>query len=740
MTVRQLERAASKGPATSTKEMTATEGPPTPPVLRPSAKIRDRHWERLAIVYVRQSSPHQVLENRESRERQYALAELAQHFGWPADRVLVIDEDQGLSGKYTENRDGFRRLLTEVTLGHVGLVLGLELSRLARSCKDWHHLVEVCAVFDTLLYDQDGVYDANDSNDRLLLGMKGAMSEYELITLRNRLERGRDNKAARGELFLHVPIGYVKSPSGEVLQEPDEQARSVVQLVFDKFEELGTAWGVFCYFKRNKIQFGHRCRCGPKRGQLEWRRPTHTRVLAVLRHPIYAGAYAYGFHRPGRRNPVSGQVEGGKWFLPPDEVRVLIQGRVPAYIGWERYLANQRRLSENRSFPGAQGAARAGRALLSGLIVCSRCGHRMNVGYHPGKTKKPHYWCDTHLFEEREQPCFGLKAPPVDDLVAQQVLRALEPAAVDLSLQAATDIQRERERLHQHWRQRLERAQYESQRAERQYQSVEPENRLVARTLEQRWEESLRQERGLREEYDRFLAATPATLSAAEAERIRAASQNISMLWHAAATIPQDRKAIVRCLVDHVVVAVEQRSEHVDVTIHWHGGFTSQHHVVRPVGLYTQLRDYDLLIERIKTLHQEGKTVPAIAERLNQEGFVPPRRRGVFTVGALAPILQRLGLVGERYRDDLLGSNEWRIRDLATQLKLPPGKVHYWATQGWVHSRKTPSGKYWIIWADDDELKRLNKLKLQCSSYTAQRHPQLVTPKARKGENGGAQS
>jgi DNA invertase Pin-like site-specific DNA recombinase len=719
--------------ARSAREISAKGDPPISPLWRPSPKIRDRHWQRLAIVYVRQSSPQQVLENRESRERQYALATLAQQFGWPADRVQVIDEDQGRSGKSGENRDGFQRLLTEVTLDHVGLVLGLELSRLARSCKDWHHLVELCAVFDTLLYDQDGVYDANDSNDRLLLGMKGAMSEYELITLRNRLERGRDNKAARGELFLHLPIGYVKSPSGEAMQEPDEQARSVVQLVFDKFEELGTAWAVFRYFLRNEIQFGYRCLRGPKRGQLRWRRPTHNRILAILRHPIYAGAYAYGFHRPGRKNPVSGQVEGGKWFLSPDEIGVLIQDRVPAYITWKQYLLNQQRIGENRSFPDSPGAARAGKALLSGLIVCGRCGHHMKVGYQPEGRKKPHYWCDTHLREDRGQPCFGLKAPPVDELVAQQVLRALEPAAVDLSLQAATDIQRERERLHQHWRQRLERAQYESQRAERQYQSVEPENRLVARTLEQRWEESLRHERQLREEYDRFLAEMPASLSEADVERIREASQNISALWHAADTTAQERKAIVRCLVERVVVQVEPHSEYVDVTIHWRGGFTSQHQVVRPVGCYTQLRDYDLLISRIKALHQEGRTVPAIADQLNREGFVPPRRRGAFSVDILAPILQRLGLVSELRRDDLLGPDEWRIRDLAAQLKVPTCKMYYWASQGWVHSRRTPSGKHWIVWADRAELARLEKLKAQSNSYTAKRNPKLVIPKTRKG-------
>ena len=558
------------------------------------------------------------------------------------------------------------------------------------------------------------------------------MSEYELITLRNRMERGRDNKAARGELFLHLPIGYVKLPSGEVALDPDEQVRGVVQLVFDKFEELGTVHGVFRYLLQNKIQLGFRCKCRSKRGQLEWRRPAMNRILAILRHPIYAGAYAYGLHRHSRRNPVTGQIAGGVTFLPPNEVRVLIQDRLPAYISWEQYLANQQRIGENRSLPSSPGSARRGEALLSGLIACGHCNQRMKVDYHAEKIKKPQYRCRTYRYEEGGQPSRNLKAPPVDELVAQQVLRVLEPAALELSLQAATDMQRERERLHQHWRKRLERAEYDTQRAERQYQSVEPENRLVARTLEQRWEESLRQERQLREDHDRFLAETPPNLSATDVQRIRALSQNISALWHAADTTAQDRKAIVRCLVDRVVVYVELCSEYVDVTIHWHGGFKSQHQVVRPVLRYTQLRDYDLLITRIKVLHQEGRSVPAIAEQLNLEGFTTPSRRNVFSVGTLAPIIQRLGLMGELYRGDLLGPNEWWIRDLATTLQAPTYKVYYWATHGWIHSRKTSWGKHWIVWADDDELKRLERLKLQRNSHTAQRNPKLTTPKTRK--------
>jgi DNA invertase Pin-like site-specific DNA recombinase len=702
---------------------------------RATSKIQDLHLDRLAIVYVRQSSPQQVIENRESRERQYALAQFAQRLGWPAERVLVIDEDQGISGKAAENRAGFQRLMAEVSLNHVGIVLGLELSRLSRSNKDWHQLVDVCGIFNTLLCDQDGVYDSTDGNDRLLLGMKGAMSEFELVTLRNRLARGTRNKAERGELFLSVPLGYFKQSSGEVIQEPDEQARGIVQLVFEKFAELGSAYAVFRYFTVNNLRLGFRRLRGERIGELEWRPASAAKILGIMRHPVYAGAYAYGLHRAGKKNPVTGRTEGGKWFVPPDELPVLIQGRLPAYISWDQYLANQEQLQQNVAQKGSRGAPKRGEALLSGLVVCGKCGYHMNTRY-PGD-KKPSYQCHefyAQTLEELPDPCGRIAAATLDDLVAGEVLRALEPAALELSLRAIENVEQERQRLHDQWRQRLERARQEVARAERQYQLAEPENRLVVRTLEARWEEALKLQRQEEEEHHRFLAKLPATLSDADRRRIASLSQDVASLWRAEGTSAIDRKQIIRCVVDRVVLVVDRSTELNQVTIVWQGGMETKHDLARPVGSFEQLKDYRRLTERIRELHGAGHHLEQIAETLNREGFVPPRRRGVFTEAGVADLARRLGLLGELFRDELLDKNEWWIPDLARELQVISVKVHYWVKQGWINHRRTPSGKHLIVWADKDELHRLRKLAGKKSSWFAAKHPELVIPKKRRAK------
>lgn len=692
-----------------------------------SAKIRDWHLDQQAIVYVRQSSPHQVLHHRESRERQYALVDRAAALGWSRERVVLIDEDQGHSAKNSDTRVGFQRILTEVTMGHVGLVLGIEMARLARSNKDWHQLLELCAVCGTILADEDGVYDPNDSNDRLLLGLKGTISEFELVTMRNRLERGKLNKARRGELFHKVPLGYLKLATGEVVFEPDEQARAVVQLLFDKFTELGTLYGLFRYLIRNKIRLGMRIQNGPQRGELQWRRPALPTLNQVLHNPIYAGTYAYG-RQPSAARRRSVGPPGQRW-LPMSEWKVLLHDRLPAYITWDQYLANQKQLQENRSMPGASGTPRNGSALLTGLLVCGSCGRCLRSSY---RTKgNASYSCERHLRAATDQMCHGLQAAPIDELVACQVLRAIQPAALKLSLKAMEDIGRERERLHRHWKQRLERARYESQRIERQYQAVEPENRLVARTLEQRWEEALREQRELEEDYDRFLDKQPRQLNDDERTRIKSLSADLPALWDAATTTAQDRKEIIRLLVERVIVHVRPDSEYVDAIIHWRGGCTTSHEIIRPVLRYEQLRDYDQLVQRMTQWRHEGRTAGEIAQRLNVEGFRTPKLQGDYNVGLVRRFLARRGLNCKPNCEDQLDSNEWRLPDLARKLRMTDGKLRSWAVRGWVHARKTPSQGQWILWADARERKRLQRLLAGSKRGITSYPPSWTTPRPR---------
>lgn len=693
-----------------------------------SSKVLPGHLERLAVVYVRQSSPKQVLDHRESTARQYAFADQAVAFGWPRERVVTIDEDLGKSGRTTEGRSGFQRLVTEVTLNHVGLVLGLEMSRLARSSKDWHAFFEMCAIFGTLIADEDGVYDGNDPNDRLLLGLKGIMSEMELHIMRNRLERGRDSKAQRGELFFSVPVGYVRLPTGEVELDPDEQAREVIRLIFDKFDELGTIYGVFHWLIRNNIRLPIRPQSGAQKGQLDWRRPSISTLANMLAHPIYAGAYSFGRQSADPKRKFSSTKSRPRPSM--EQWKVLHRDRLPAYITWERFLQNRERIKQNRNRFDCRGAPRSGVALLSGLLVCGTCGRRLHTLYHAhGKAQ---YACSRRYLGATESRCPGLAARAADDLVAQQVLRALEPAAVELSIRAQADIEQERRRLEKHWQQRRQRARYDVELAERRYQAVDPANRLVAATLEKRWEELLAQEKQLQEEYDRFLRQTPASLSPEERTRITALTSDIPALWSAPGTTNADRKQVVRCLVERVTVQVQADSEYAGLTIHWAGGYESQHEIVRPVRRYEQLRDLEPLLNRAQELRESGQTIRQIAEQLNAEGFHSPTGRGRIKAPMVIQLLQRRGVTAdERANDGLLGRHEWWLSDLADELKTTRHKLQEFAGRGWVHGRQTRVQGCWILWADQDELRRLRALIAQSRPGKNRHASSLKTPKKR---------
>ena len=454
-----------------------------------SEKIADHHLQRRAIVYVRQSTQQQVLEHRESTARQYALADRAVLLGWPRVAVEVIDEDQGVSGSSIEGRSGFQRLLAEISADRVGLILGLEMSRLARSCKDWHALLELCSIYRTLLGDADGLYDPSHYNDRLLLGLKGTMSEAELHILKSRLQQGVWNKAERGEVINHPPIGYVRSLSarngaGDFVIDPDEQVQSVVRLIFEQFIRRGSVNSLLRWLVCEDVKMPVRPHFGNHRGELQWRRPNRVTLLNMLHHPIYAGAYRWGHREIDPRKKLAGRPTTGRTFNAHDKCRVLIRDRFPAYITWEEFEKIQKKLQENSTIGKALSAPRHGPSVLSGLVVCGRCGHRMMVGYanlrRDSNYRTLRYSCQRDAIDYGVEACQNLSGAVLESFVIERLLQAISPASLELSLAAGADIERERKQLDTHWQQRLTRSRYEVEQSRRQYTAVDAEHRLVA--------------------------------------------------------------------------------------------------------------------------------------------------------------------------------------------------------------------------------------------------------------------
>lgn len=708
-----------------------------------SEKITDGHLQRLAVVYVRQSTQQQVLEHRESTARQYALADRAVALGWPKAAVQVIDEDQGHSGSSTEGRSGFQRLLTEVSSDRVGLILGLEMSRLARSCKDWHALLELCAIYRTLLADADGLYDPAQYNDRLLLGLKGTMSEAELHILKSRLQQGMWNKAARGEVLNHAPIGYVRTIGGDFVIDPDEQVQAVVRLIFAEFARRGSVNGLLRWLVRHDVKAPIRPHFGINRGELEWRRPNRVTLLNMLHHPIYAGAYRWGHREVDPRKKVPGRPTTGRTFHSHDKCRVLIRDRFPAYISWEEFQENQRKLAENSALGKLLSAPRHGPSVLAGLVVCGRCGHHMLVGY--GNTasaaKTLRYSCQRDAIDYGVGACQSLSGAVLESFVVERLLQAVSPASLELSLAAREDIERERKQLDDHWQQRLARSRYEVEQARRQYAAVDPEHRLVARELERRWDEALRADEQLQADYTHFQQDCPTQLLPHERQQILALSKDLPALWRAATTTPEDRQTVARLLLEQVLVTVEGNTDRVDVELRWAGGFVSRHALSRPVQTYEQLSNYEDLVARIDALRAKRKTLSEIAATLNAEGFHPPKRSPRFTPAILSCFLRdrgvRSGSLPRSVTDEQhLRANEWWLADLAAKLSMPIATLHRWQRVGWVASRKvTEAGGRWAIYADADEMLRLRRLRDAPRGWPQPYPTDLITPKPKPKES-----
>jgi hypothetical protein len=444
---------------------------------------------------------------------------------------------------------------------------------------------------------------------------------------------------------------------------------------------------------------------------LQWHRPNRQTLRNLLHHPIYAGAYTWGRRPVDPRCKAPGRPSTGRKVATAEQCQVLLKDRCPAYITWEQYDANRRRLAENRNLASTPGAPRQGPSLLGGLLVCGRCGQRMNVQYG-GKCNHLRYACTRNHSSYAAPLCQGTCGRVLDELIARLVLEVLEPASLDLSLTAGADLQAEQRRLDQHWRQRLERARYDSDRAARQYHATEPENRLVARELEKRWEQLLAQQREVEEAYARFLREQPPQLSEADQAAVRALSTDIPALWHSPQTTAAERQQIVRHLIERVVLAAPPEQEIADVAVHWAGGFVSHHQLVRPVARYEQLRDYDRLAQRITELRQQKHTSAQIADVLNAEKWRPPKRRATFNAGMVRSIFYRRNRATARPVAYDLKPGEWWFADLAHALQLPHPTLYTWMRRGWVNAKRLDIGQgRWILWADDEELDRLRRLR-----------------------------
>ena len=641
-----------------------------------SQKITPRHLRRQAYLYVRQSTLRQVVENTESTHRQYALRQRAVALGWPIEQVVVIDRDLGQSGASAADREGFQQLVRDVGLGRAGLVMGLEVSRLARNSMDWHRLLEICALTETLILDEDGLYDPAHFNDRLLLGLKGTMSEAELHVLRARLRGGIVNKARRGELEVPLPVGFVYDTAGRVGLDPDRQVQETLRAFFQTFRRTGSATATVKAFRDQQVPFPRRARFGPHQGETLWGRLEHSRVLGVLHNPRYAGAFFFG--RSRQRHTADARLVSER--LPREEWTALIPNAHVGYITWEDFEENQRRLRENAQANGAdrrRSPPREGPALLQGLAVCGICGDRMTVRYHRRQgTAYPTYVCQRRGIAQAEPICQSIPGRGLDHAIARVLLETVTPLTLEITLTVQQELQTrldETDRLH---RRAVERARYEADLARRRYLQVDPANRLVADELEAHWNRALQQVTEAQEIYERQRHADRVAVDADARARILALATDFPRLWHDPHTPDRERKRMVRLLMDDVTLI--KAADGLTAHIRFRGGATTT--LTLPAALNAwQLRETSAEIVSLIDQLLESHTDTEIATLLNARGHRSGNGQR-FTRRIVLKIRRshRLRSRQERLRDQgMLTPSE-----IATRLDVCVDTVKIWGRHG----------------------------------------------------------
>jgi DNA invertase Pin-like site-specific DNA recombinase len=640
-------------------------------------KISATHLSRQAYLYVRQSTLRQVLENTESTKRQYALRERAVALGWKPEQVVVIDSDLGQSGADTD-RVGFQRLVAAVGIGEVGIVLGLEVSRLARSSSDWHRLLEICALADTLILDEDGLYDPSHFNDRLLLGMKGTMSEAELHVLHARLIGGQLAKARRGELETPLPVGLVYDAAAKVVLDPDQSVQDALRQFFETFRRTGSATATVRSFRQHELLFPRRMKSGPHKGEVFWGELLHYRALNVLKNPRYTGAFAYG------RSQAKKTLQGteSRHSLPREQWHTLILDAHPGYITWAEYEENLARLRSNSAAYGndrRSGPPREGPALLQGLAICGRCGGRMTIHYHARRDELvPEYCCQSEGIKRAEPPCQRIMGADVDRAVGELLVESMTPLALEVALSVQDELAARADEADRLRRQQVERARYEAELAQRRYLAVDPDNRLVAATLEAEWNHKLRALDGALDDYERKRAADT-LLDEEKRQRILALATDFPRLWRDPGTPARERKRMARLLIEDVTLL---RGDDLVVHVRLRGGDDRSLHLARPKPAADMRKLDPAIVAEIDRL-LDDHTHSEIADSLNAAGHQPPVG-DQFSIWMIWKICRAHGL--ESRFDRLRSQGMLTLAEITEALGVHPQTVKDRAARGLLTS------------------------------------------------------
>ncbi|CAG0902726.1 unnamed protein product [Cyprideis torosa] len=660
-----------------------------------SAKLTKQQLQRKAYVYVRQSTLGQVRWHQESTERQYALREKAQELGWPAQMIMTLDGDLGVSGAQTTGRNDFKQLVADVSMGEVGAVFALEASRLARSSLEWHRLIELCALTQTAVIDEDGCYDPADFNDALLLGLKGTLAQAELHFLRARLQGGKLNKARKGELKFPLPVGLCYDEQDRTVLDPDEEVRGAVQMVFDLFLEAGSAYGVVHRFAEKGLKFPKRSYGGAWDGQLIWGRLSESRVLSILSNPAYAGAYVYGRYQSKRMIDSKGEIQTHSKQVAIESWRVNLRDHHEGYISWDQFLQNRERLERNRTNAEEtllSGAAREGLALLQGLLLCGCCGRKLTVRYKGNSGIYPLYECNWRRREGvATKDCMAVRAELIDPVVCQAMLEAVAPEQLALAVESVRQLESRDQAVAQQWQRRIERANYEAQLAQRRYEEVDPSNRLVASTLERRWNDALEALQVIEEQYGQFHSKEACIVSDEQRAMVLALAEDLPRLWSAKTTLEKDKKRMLRLLIKDITVEKNTEQRQVVLHIRWQGGANTDTAVELPAPLAERLRYPIDFVEKIRAMASSMRD-EEIVDELKAQGLRSAMGK-VFTVSMISWIRYKHGIASV----ELKRSNELTVNEVMARFGVGRHVVYYWIERGVVNARQQKAGSpYWI--------------------------------------------